>query len=76
MLGNVWQWADDCYHTSYAGAPKDASAWLAGDCRFRVIRGGSWSFSPRSLRAARRCAIDPDERYSNLGFRVARTLTR
>ena len=50
MLGNVWQWADDCYHTSYAGAPKDASAWRTGDCHFRVIRGGSWSFSPRSLR--------------------------
>jgi formylglycine-generating enzyme required for sulfatase activity len=72
MLGNVWQWADDCYHTSYAGAPKDASAWRTGDCHFRVIRGGSWSFSPRSLRAARRCAIEPEERYYNLGFRVVR----
>jgi len=73
MLGNVWQWADDCFHVSYDGAPKDASAWHTGDCKFRVIRGGSWSFSPRSLRAARRCAIDPVERYYNTGFRVVRS---
>ena len=74
MLGNVWQWADDCFHTSYSGAPRDASVWRTGDCHFRVIRGGSWSFSPRSLRAARRCAIEPEERYYNLGFRLVREL--
>lgn len=75
MLGNVWQWTEDCYHTGYGGAPKDASPWKAGDCNFRVYRGGSWSFSPRSLRAARRCAGEIDIRYFNLGFRVTRSLT-
>ena len=74
MLGNVWQWTEDCFHGNYNGAPRDASAWMAGDCSFRVYRGGSWSFSPRSLRAARRCAGEIDGRYFNLGFRIARTL--
>ena len=52
MLGNAWQWADDCFHTSYRGAPKDGSAWRTGDCRFRVFRGGAWSSRPRAVRAA------------------------
>ena len=23
MLGNVWEWVEDCWHDSYAGAPTD-----------------------------------------------------
>ena len=25
MLGNVWEWAEDCYHDTYDGAPNDGS---------------------------------------------------
>ena len=42
--GNVWEWTQDCWHGSYAGAPTDGSAWTSGgDCARRVVRGGSWS---------------------------------
>jgi len=44
MLGNVWEWVQDCWHESYKGAPTDGSAWgkqQGGDCARRVIRGGS-----------------------------------
>ena len=42
MHGNVWEWVEDCWNGSYAGAPSDGSAWRSGDCSVRVLRGGSW----------------------------------
>ncbi len=27
MLGNVWEWVQDCWHEDYGDAPKDGSAW-------------------------------------------------
>ena len=32
MHGNVWEWAEDCWHDNYTGAPTNGSAWLNG-CR-------------------------------------------
>ena len=40
--GNVWEWVEDCWSENYSGAPTDGSAWTTGDCRYRVLRGGSW----------------------------------
>ncbi|MBM3540084.1 MAG: formylglycine-generating enzyme family protein, partial [Alphaproteobacteria bacterium] len=38
MHGNVWEWVEDCWHDSYAGAPSDGSAWTTGgDCGRRVL---------------------------------------
>ena len=75
MLGNVWEWTEDCWNGSYAGAPADGSAWRSGDCGPRVLRGGSWDSKPRSVRAAYRFRYGAEFRDFNLGFRVARTLT-
>ncbi|HUZ71958.1 MAG TPA: formylglycine-generating enzyme family protein [Stellaceae bacterium] len=78
MLGNVWQWVEDCWNDSYVGAPTDGSAWTTGDCSKRVLRGGSWSNLPVFIRAATRSRADAaggDFDYSSYaGFRVARTL--
>ena len=75
MHGNVWEWVEDCWHYSYAGAPSDSRAWASGDdCALRVLRGHSWYNLPRLLRAAGRYGFDVDLRGFNLGFRVARTL--
>jgi formylglycine-generating enzyme required for sulfatase activity len=74
-VGNAWQWVEDCYHDSYNGAPADGSAWTTGDCKARVVRGGSWVDLPQGLRSAGRFAIASYSRFPNLGFRVARTLT-
>jgi formylglycine-generating enzyme required for sulfatase activity len=75
--GNVWEWVEDCWHDSYAGAPADGSAWISGDCKDRVDRGGSWGFYPGNLRAASRGRLTADNRGYNIGvgFRLARTLT-
>ena len=75
MFGNVWQWVEDCVHHNYDGAPTDGSAWTAGDCEVRVVRGGSFGNSPRDLRAASRVWNPSVIRYYFLGFRVGRTLT-
>ena len=75
MLGNVWEWVQDCWNGDYLGAPTDGSAWESGDCSQRVLRGGSWGSDPRNLRAANRNRGAPGLRYDFLGFRVARTLT-
>ena len=72
--GNVWQWAQDCYHGDYDGAPTDGSAWTSGDCSRRVVRGGSWNSSPLNLRSAGRGGNTTFGRDGNLGFRVGRTL--
>ncbi|MFO1183433.1 MAG: formylglycine-generating enzyme family protein [Bauldia sp.] len=76
MTGNVWEWTADCYHEDYTGAPADGTPWLAGECRTRVSRGGSFVDAPRYLRPAYRDGNPPDARFSVLGFRVARSLTR
>ncbi len=75
MHGNVWQWVEDCSDYNYSGAPSDGSAWTAGDCSRRVLRGGSWDDVPEKLRAASRNWDSPDYRNYNVGLRVARTLT-
>jgi formylglycine-generating enzyme required for sulfatase activity len=36
MLGNAWQWTEDCYHDTYKNAPSNGSAWTAGDVEPRL----------------------------------------
>ena len=76
MHGNVWEWVEDCWHDSFAGAPSDGSAWVTGrgSCSSRVLRGGSWVDDPRYLRSAVRGRNGTGDRGSNGGFRTARTL--
>ena len=81
VLGNVAEWTEDCWNETYAGAPTDGSAWRGGECDVRVLRGGSWSRRPRDLRSAERIGgfigdrDFPGNRSSDVGFRVARTLS-
>lgn len=75
MHGNVWEWAQDCWHENYQNAPVDGSAWLeanGGNCNRRVVRGGSWYDDPRVLRSAGRGRGSTDVAYFILGFRIAR----
>ena len=74
VLGNVWEWTQDCWNDSYTGALEDGRAWETGICDKRVLRGGSWCSLPWNLRSANRFRYTTDLRYFNLGFRVARTL--
>lgn len=78
MLGNVWEWTEDCEHDNYNGAPTDGSPWLAGagsHCGDRMIRGGSWNSSPNAVRSASRGSDHTAYQGPVDGFRVARTLS-
>ena len=77
LHGNVLEWVEDCWHKNYEKAPEDGSAWLRtqrGQCNLRVTRGGSWLYSPQSLRSANRTGFSKSYRFPVLGFRVARML--
>lgn len=64
LAGNMQEWT--------------SSEWIHGthDSRrvLRVSRGGSWDYTSRYSRAARRLGNGPADVYSNLGFRLARSL--
>lgn len=74
MHGNVWEWCADRWHETYQGAPADGSVWQGGDPSRRVLRGGSWFYTPQVLRSAYRSGYNPTDRIDFWGFRVARTL--
>ena len=46
MLGNVWEWTQDCWNANYDGAPADGRSWSTGECALRAVRGGSWEDAP------------------------------
>ena len=74
MYGNLWEWVQDCWKDSYAGAPTDGSAWTSGDCGQRVVRGGSWFYNPRNLRSAYRHWITRSASGDSQGFRLVQDL--
>jgi formylglycine-generating enzyme required for sulfatase activity len=74
MNGSVWEWVQDCWHSTYKGAPADGSAWADANCQSRVIRGGSWREDGSYMLSTTRFKYDASVRQSQNGFRVARSL--
>lgn len=73
VTGNVAEWVQDCYANSFASAPKDGSAVVAGNGCQRVLRGGGWKADADDLRIANRSRLAPGTRDTAIGFRVAAT---
>ena len=74
MVGNVWQWTEDCYADNYAKAPINGSAAESPDGCMRVDRGSCWLYPSWLLRLATRERNPADFRDVVMGFRVAKTL--
>jgi formylglycine-generating enzyme required for sulfatase activity len=72
MHGNVWEWCQDHWHGSYAGAPVNGGAWVKeNDNDSHIVRGGSWNYGPRLCRSAYRVNAALDSRnFDAFGFRV------
>jgi formylglycine-generating enzyme required for sulfatase activity/uncharacterized caspase-like protein len=72
MHGNVWEWCQDVWHSSYDGAPDDGSAWVnGGNSRYRVARGGSWFSYPWRCRSANRYnSLSVEADFNDIGFRL------
>jgi formylglycine-generating enzyme required for sulfatase activity len=75
MIGNVWEWLEDCSSLSYFGRPLDQRAWTwEGGCKRRIQRGGGWSTGPERSRPGFHGDGDDEDRADFAGFRVARDL--
>lgn len=72
--GNVAEWVRDCWHDNYDGAPATGEVWEGGECAVRVVRGGSYSSPPQSIRHAKRDKFKSDSVYDNIGIRVVREI--
>ena len=70
VYGNVWEWVEDAYSEELPGG-RDP---LVTSGSYRVHRGGSWDDYARYLRSAGRYRVLPGSGYSDIGFRLVRTL--
>jgi len=77
MSGNVYEWCEDDYHSSYTGAPADGGAYIdAPRGLYRIVRGGCWIAPARCGRSAYRDISMPDSWYNVIGFRLAAVPTQ
>lgn len=74
LFGNAWEWVQDCFASTYDGAPGDGSAREDGDCSERLIRGGAWHADPWYIRAAKHDWAPPELNTARVGIRLARSL--
>ena len=75
LLGNAAEWTLDCANPSFASAPADGRPWLEGDCRRRIVRGGTFHSEWGEL-ARFRLAQDRTLATNDVGFRLAKELRR
>lgn len=73
--GNVWEWTASNYTTQYNGEELESADVLQLDT-MRALRGGSWYSFQSDTRAARRGKNWSRDKFSTIGFRVARVISR
>ena len=71
MAGNVEEWCSDWKGTYPSEAQTNPQGPSSGS--YRVLRGGSWDSLPQNCRVANRNSLSPDNRNSDIGFRLSRT---
>lgn len=73
MIGNVWEWCADVWHSDYDGGPNDGSHWLDNAARQprRCQRGGAWDMDAFRCRSSYRSWDHKEGATNRFGFRIA-----
>ncbi|MSO97496.1 MAG: formylglycine-generating enzyme family protein [Rhodospirillaceae bacterium] len=75
MLGNVWEWVEDCSLELYPATPNDGSAvQVAANCEKRGVRGGSWYTRQDRHRTTFRGRDASTDQAHHFGIRIARDI--
>ena len=76
MLGNAWEWVADWYGDRYYAQSPRTDPQGPADGGVRVRRGGSWHTWAFYARCGYRNWNSPDTRYTLVGMRLVREVTK
>lgn len=85
MAGNSYEWVRDWYAPCLSGCDRECGEGCGGsnpkgpcggkapckNFKLKVLKGGSWYWGPKTLKAAHRRPMPPDSGEHRLGFRCA-----
>ena len=70
MQGNVWEWVDDVWASSFKNTPRNGLANRSGNSTSRVLRGGAWDGDAKLIRVSNRSKAQVSNRTATTGFRL------